>query len=323
MHLVRGALSTFRRWRQIRSLRRSFARHPLIQRRCPLCDSAGQRLLLRGDRDAIGIRTSQCTACGFVFSSPYYAPDVIARFYEGEYRSLFKGQSDPRGLALRQNYLRERADFYLDFLGLLEVLPAGGGAVLDAGCGEGTLLRTLQAKRPDLELMGVEPTVAFARHLAEETGLQVVGSLGDLPGGRRFDLVTSVHVLEHVHDPVALLRQIAERLAPQGRLYVDVPDLARHSSITDLHLAHCSHFSRHTLAAALTRAGLTPLQVVQHQPPTLPPSLYAVAAPGIGAPELPPPDPHGDVYASHIRSIDPGPTTFWGREVASRLRRGR
>ncbi len=291
----------------MQTLRRHFAAHPLVPRSCPLCHQTGQRLLLRGDRDGIGIRTSQCTACGFVFSSPYYAPEVISDFYQERYRSLFKGQSNPRGLAARQTYLRERADFYFEFLTAQGFLPEEGGSVLDAGCGEGTLLRTLRAKRPDLRLAGVEPTIAFARHLAADTGLEITSSLGALPEGQRFDLVTLVHVLEHVHEPVALLREIAERLGPKGRLYVDVPDLAMHSSIMDLHLAHCNHFSRHTLGAALLHAGLQVLQVVQHRPPTLPPSLYAVAVPGrVGTEELMTLDPDSEMHAARIRSIEGG-----------------
>jgi SAM-dependent methyltransferase len=306
------------------SLRRYFAAQPLVRRSCPLCDETGQQLLLRGDRDGIGIRTSQCIRCGFVFSSPYYPAEVIAEFYQERYRRLFKGQADPRGLAVRQTYLRERAEFYIDFLDDQGLLPGANGSVLDAGCGEGTLLRTLHARRPDLHLAGVEPTTAFARHLTEETGIPVATDLAALGEGRRFDLVTLVHVLEHVHDPVAMLRQIAERLTSNGHLYVDVPDLARHSSIIDLHLAHCSHFSRHTLGAALARAGLKVVDVVQHRPPTLPPSLYAVAVSGGQSAGLTvPPDPERDVYASRIRSIDPGSSSAQGPGVDAELQRTR
>jgi 2-polyprenyl-3-methyl-5-hydroxy-6-metoxy-1,4-benzoquinol methylase len=318
---VRAVLNALVRWRQMRSLRRFFDRQPLLARSCPLCGETAQRLLLRGDRDAIGIRTAQCAGCGFVFSSPYFPAEVISRFYEDTYRRLFKGQADPRGLAQRQTYLRERAEFYYGFLSRLGLLPGAGGTVLDAGCGEGTLLRTLRANRPDLVLAGVEPTIAFARHLTSETGIPVASDLESLADGQRFDLVTLVHVLEHVHEPVALLRGIAGRLSPDGRLYVDVPDLALHSSIIDLHLAHCNHFSRHTLDAALRRAGLEVVEVVQHRPPTLPPSLYAVARPASAASRVVPPDPEAEVYAARIRAIDPGPSSFWVREIQARLRR--
>ncbi len=322
MNPARAVLNAVRRWRQMQSLRRSFDNQPLVQRSCPLCGERAQRLLLRGDRDFIGINTSQCSACGFVFSSPHYPPEVIAEFYRERYRSLFKGQSDPRGLALRQTYLGQRAEFYIEFLGSEGLLPGSGGTVLDVGCGEGTLLRTLHARRPDLRLAGVEPTVAFARHLAEETGIPIAPGLDELRDGARFDLVTLVHVLEHVHDPVALLRQAGARLGPEGHLYVDVPDLAWHSSITDLHIAHCSHFSRHTLSAALTRAGLEVVRVVQHRPPTLPPSIYAVAAPRRGGiVDVVQADPERDAHAVRIRSIEPGEPNFWAREIRAQLGR--
>ena len=322
MNPARAVLGSLRRWHQMRSLRRSFAGQPLARRSCPLCGDAAQRLLLRGDRDFIGVNTSQCTACGFVFSSPHYAPEVISDFYVERYRSLFKGQTDPRDLAVRQTYLAERAGFYVEFLDRAGLLPRSGGAVLDVGCGEGTLLRTLRLRRPDLRLAAVEPSVAFARHLAEDTGIPVVATLDQIPVGQRFDLVTLVHVLEHVHDPVPLLGQAGDRLGGDGRLYVDVPDLAAHASINDLHIAHCSHFSRHTLSAALVRAGLEVVEAIQHRPPTLPPSVYAVAAARRGGiVDVVPPDPDRETYAGRIRNIDPGEPNFWARELRAQLGR--
>jgi hypothetical protein len=304
MERLHAAMARWGRSRQVRALRRYFARQPLVPRACPLCGARDQQLLIRGDRDGIGICTSQCDACGFVFSSPYYSPAVIEEFYQERYRRLFKGQTDPRGLAARQTYLRERAEFYLGFLDRLAVWPGAAGSLLDAGCGEGTLLRTTQGAFPGMRLQGVEPTSTFARNLTLETGIPVAASLDVLPGDLTFDLVTLVHVLEHVHDPVALLRQLGGRLAPGGFLYVDVPDLARHSSIQDLHLAHCSHFSGHTLHEALLQAGLEVVAVSPHQPPTLPPSLYAVARVGAGAaPAAVRPDPERDAFATSLRGI--------------------
>jgi SAM-dependent methyltransferase len=317
---LRATQIAVNQWRRRRALGRWFHAKPLIERSCPLCGTPPQRFLVCGDRDGLGIRTSQCAACGFVFSSPYYAPDVIAEFYRESYRALFKGQPNPRGLAERQSYLRERAAFYFEFLTGLRLLP-DRGAVLDVGCGEGTLLRTLHIRRPDLRLAGVEPTAAFAHQLANETGIPIIPSLDTLPAEDTFDLVVLVHVLEHVHEPLPLLRQIARHLRPDGRLYVDVPDLARHSSIMDLHLAHCNHFSRHTLDAMLSRAGLAVLEAVQHRPPTLPPSLYAVAVRGRDESSgVVPPDPEAHLHGSIIQAIQV-PRTGWIGTLGARVGR--
>ncbi len=41
----------------------------------------------------------------------------------------------------------------------------------------------------------------------------------------QYDLIVLRHVLEHVHDPVGLLRSFAGRLSRQGVLYVEVPNV--------------------------------------------------------------------------------------------------
>jgi SAM-dependent methyltransferase len=301
----------------VHRLRRYFARQPLVPRSCPLCGCAEVRLLNRGDRDFIGIRTSQCTNCGFILSSPYFPAEVISEFYREGYRTLFKGQPDPRGLAARQGYLRERSAFYQDFLVRLGLLPCPDGRVLDVGCGEGTLLRSLQHRFTGLRLIGVEPTASFAKQLARDTGIRVIERIGDLGTGEQFDLIILLHVLEHVHDPAGLLSEIREHLAPTGRLYADVPDVGMHGSISDLHLAHCNHFSVHTLSAFLARAGLAADRIERHRPPTLPPSIFAVARRA----EPPPaqyaavPDPAGELHARRVAQIDTGRMSHWARRL--------
>ena len=321
MNVLRVIRHLVRRQGQLRSLRRYFARQQLVPRACPLCGHEEVRLLVRGDRDFIGIETSQCRRCGFVFSSPYYPAEVISSFYREGYRTLFKGQTDPRGLAVRQGYLRERAAFFVSFFEEQGILPLPDGNVLDVGCGEGTILRSLQQRFPRLRLGGVEPTVSFARHLAEDTGIPVVERIGEIGDGARYDLAFSIHVVEHVHDPVSLLREIRERLSPEGRLYVDVPDLGMHHSINDLHLAHCNHFSAHTLSTALQLAGLVSERVVRHRPPTLPPSIFAVAR-RAGPSDLSGaalPDPEAEAHARRVARIDTRRAAFWARRLKERV----
>lgn len=323
MGLVQVFGNALGRWRRGRELRRHFGRHPMARRPCPLCDASNLRFLARGDRDAIGIATSQCERCGFVFSAPYYARQVIEDFYRERYRAVFKGQTNPGALGTQESYLSERAIFYQRWLEERGIVPAAGGSVLDVGCGEGSLLRALGRARPGLTLTGVEPTIAFARHVATGSGITVVADIADLPRDRRFNLIVLIHVLEHVYHPVDVLRQIQERLADGGTLYVDVPDVAVHASIGDLHLAHSNHFSAHTLGAALMCAGFEVREVASHRPPTLPPSVFALAgvAPSNGRSRPPlQPDPEGRRIAERIAAIDVSRVACWRWRVGELLR---
>ena len=54
-------------------------------------------------------------------------------------------------------------------------------------------------------------------HVRRRDGIEAEAGL--LPGrvdDRRFDVITSWHVIEHLPDPVGFLRAAAERLAPAG-----------------------------------------------------------------------------------------------------------
>jgi hypothetical protein len=84
---------------------------------------------------------------------------------------------------------------------------------------------------------------------------------GELPGP--FDLITMTHVLEHNLHPVLALSKAAERLAEDGRLYVEVPDLGSpHWRGGDFfHIAHLWYFDESSLRDVLSRAGLEPVEV--------------------------------------------------------------
>jgi SAM-dependent methyltransferase len=96
--------------------------------------------------------------------------------------------------------------------------------VLDVGCGDGAFLALAQAC--EWEVLGVEPDPKAAR-LAHARGLPVVegglDSLGD-DHASTFDVLTLSHVIEHVHEPVATLRQCLHLLKPGGRLWIETPN---------------------------------------------------------------------------------------------------
>lgn len=113
---------------------------------------------------------------------------------------------------------RADADFSVMFQ------PArAGGRLLDVGCGDGTLLRRMR----DLgwSVRGVEPDPA-AVAAARASGLRV--DAGELCDQRypdaSFDVVTMSHVVEHVHDPVALMAECRRLLRSDGCLALATPN---------------------------------------------------------------------------------------------------
>jgi 2-polyprenyl-3-methyl-5-hydroxy-6-metoxy-1,4-benzoquinol methylase len=135
--------------------------------------------------------------------------------------------------------------------------------VLEVGCGDGSLLEAVAERWPGAACVGLEPSET-AVESARRRGRKVLqGVLGEsLPAGiaeGRFDLVYSVHVIEHTSDPAAFLKAAAGLTDPGGRLAISCPDGAQPQA----ELVHCDHLysmTRAHLAGFAVQAGLGVLE---------------------------------------------------------------
>jgi len=142
--------------------------------------------------------------------------------------------------------------------------------LLDVGCSSGAFLRAAVQLGFDAE--GVEPAPAAAR-AAQAAGLKVRRGLLQEAGyaARSFDAVTLFEVIEHVRDPIALLRECHRILGPGGLLMVgtgncdswtahilrarwEYLDISRHGG-------HISFFNPGSLQLTARRAGFAPLHL--------------------------------------------------------------
>ena len=107
------------------------------------------------------------------------------------------------------------------FAALIDALPQGA-RVLDAGCGQGTVLAKMKAYRPDLELFGVD----FAPAGDVPGATILAGDITRLPfPDGDFHLVFTRQVLEHVPDNLGMIKELGRVLRSGGKLYVDCPDV--------------------------------------------------------------------------------------------------
>lgn len=149
-------------------------------------------------------------------------------------------------------------------LRLLAPLVPPPAFLLDAGAGRGRFVASALAA--GYRAHGVEPSRRGAL-AAEAAGVPVerasIEAAAVKPGS--FDAVTLWHVLEHLDDPGAALRQIAGWLRPGGILLVGVPNLAsaqaRLSGESWFHFdvpRHRTHFTPAGLDAVLRTNGFDP-----------------------------------------------------------------
>ena len=111
----------------------------------------------------------------------------------------------------------------LAVMGLDKVPP---GRLLEVGCGSGGLLALLDTLGWQVEGQEIDAQAAAFTH--NTYGVKVhIGPLGALAiPEASFDVIIMNHVIEHVHDPIALLVECQRLLKRQGQLIVATPNLA-------------------------------------------------------------------------------------------------
>ena len=171
---------------------------------CPGCGST--EVLTTSERDI-----SQCHACQLYFRNPRPTQAEIARSYDTgvtfeawQHEEAARARMWDRRLAILQRY-------------------ANGRRLLDVGTGDGRFLAT--ALKAGYAVTGTEVSKAGAA-FAQQRGFNVhFGQITDLTFPKAsFDAVTIWHVLEHVPDPHAVLRNVHALLRPGGVLAVAVPN---------------------------------------------------------------------------------------------------
>ena len=137
----------------------------------------------------------------------------------------------------RLTYLRERIDAHWDGDGR-RFTPLAGKSALDMGCGAGLLSEPLA--RLGAQVTGVDAApenIGAARAHAAAAGLDIAYLSGgvEVVAGRRFDLVVSLEVIEHVAEPAGFVHGLARLVADDGLLILSTPNrtpLSRLAMIT-------------------------------------------------------------------------------------------
>lgn len=223
-------------------------------RPCPACGSASGKAL--GDANGFAIRG--CAGCGTLLTEQLPVAEEAK-----DYGSFY---GEARNVPVPEFVLGRLEETVAS----LERYRSGLNRWLDLGCGTGTLLRA--AERGGWDALGTEVAPA-AVEAVRAAGLQaVLGETGDLDlPAAGFDVVSMVEVIEHVHDPDALLADAARLVRPGGALYLTTPH-GRSLSARVLRISwsaitppdHLQLFSAGGMRAALRRAGLTPVSIATH-----------------------------------------------------------
>jgi SAM-dependent methyltransferase len=219
-----------------------------------------ERAFLQPYKDSGPIEFRRCLACGFIFldrlpaSSDYYEYLYSRVRYDWDYEFQWHGKKRIFA-AIRRQLLRYKRS----------------GRLLDMGTWCGTLLPALA---PDYTVVGLELSDDAAGY-ARSRGLDVrTGSVEQIGEGEAFDVVTMIDVLEHLPDPRGALRTVHDLLAPDGLVYLKLPNgqaqVRKENLVSRFRsggagasfgFIHVNHFDERSLRLLLGSVGFEVLEV--------------------------------------------------------------
>ncbi len=212
----------------------------------------------------------RCPHCRVYFSlhdllgDDFYTGTYNKAVYQSEFAQRYRTIMDlPRERSDNNHRVRRIVRFLTETHGIRDCgQPLESMRVLDVGSG----LCVFLAEMKKLGARGycVDPDPVAVHHALRTAGVRGghVGTLEDYPPGSSFDLITFNKVLEHVKQPVRLLSKAAELLAPEGIVYLELPDgdaALRHGGVSEreeFEIEHYTVFNRDSLRHLILSAGL-------------------------------------------------------------------
>ncbi|MDO8619131.1 MAG: class I SAM-dependent methyltransferase [Candidatus Daviesbacteria bacterium] len=185
----------------------------------------------------------KCTNCGFGFTE-----DLNTQ--TGQYHR-------------DETYIEEEGLFKNIFLKRVKIITnfIKKGRVLEVGCSTGLMLSIL--KSMGWEALGVEISAKSA-NIARGRGVEVITKpFEEVEFTGQFDVIIFNHTLEHVADPVLVIKKSAQLLKNKGILYIDLPNFGSFSAQVQkgdwpllLPNEHLWHFTPPALKKLLARENL-------------------------------------------------------------------
>ena len=188
-----------------------------------------------------------CDTCGHVQIAPLYTAEEQQRINSLWHDHFVSGNAEQNKKKIQATYGRIKG-------------YASSGRMLDVGGGEGWGQEV--AYLCGMQYAVIEPMIALHdgyRAKAIDIAGQNIESIRE-----HYDVIIFRHVLEHLLSPVTDLKKLANSLAPNGVIYIALPDFEALNGrkgyrTNSLRPVHVSYFTLDKLLWLTARVGLKPL----------------------------------------------------------------
>jgi len=203
----------------------------------------------------------RCSKCGFYIQIRNYDINDLERIYSHGYRDKgFRGETIKEAFDRIVNVKHsENEQRFLRFA--LNSDYEECKKVLDIGSGIGVWPALL--KRAEYEVDCVEENQFSIDFIYEYLGLKCFRGVDIVYD--KYDVVTLIHVLEHIKDPVSFLKNLKKNIRGGGRIFIEVPDSFEFTYLDKDHdefnSCHVHFYNIGSLYKVIEYAGYTPVDM--------------------------------------------------------------
>jgi len=229
---------------------------------CAICGADNTQEISKKGQFSLPINLVLCKDCGLGYLNPRWNADSYLNFYKNEYDRYYRSEltSDFKLSPKANNPILSR-------LAKWNLLPDSINNLLDIGSGAGQNLIDFKQQYSSLNLFAIEPSLDSHKHLSSINAKVISGDVdSDWAAGedQKYDFVIMRHVLEHFLDPVAVMKKVQKVLAPDGLLYLAVPNNLKPSKNLEsrwFRVVHTYYFNKSSLYNLFALAQLEILEV--------------------------------------------------------------